>query len=124
MKDEDGNLKDVNLVDGLYVMIVNKWPEPFNFKVEAEALKESWTQTYLRYIRGIPEPEGKRRRLEECDEPPCEEAEDDGEAEDEADGEEEADGEDGSAEDGLLDEDEEEEEAYQDLIYFLIVMGI
>ena len=63
LKDEEGNFNDVVLQDGMYVMIINKWPEPLNFKVEIEEIKEPWTQAYLRHAMGIPEPEGSRRQL-------------------------------------------------------------
>ena len=111
LKDEEGNFNDVVLQDGMYVMIINKWPEPLNFKVEIEEIKEPWTQAYLRYTRGIPEPEGSRRRLQECEVPPCDGGEEE-DLEEFEEGEEEA-----EKEKGFFD-------TYEDLMYFLIIMGI
>ena len=59
MKDESGKLNDITLEDGMYIMIINKWPEPMNFKVEAQVKKEPWSQTFIRYVRGMDEEKPK-----------------------------------------------------------------
>ena len=31
LRNKKGKLKDIKLTDGLYVMIINKWPYPISF---------------------------------------------------------------------------------------------
>ena len=33
LRDDQGNIKDILLQDGMYVMIINKWPSPLTFEI-------------------------------------------------------------------------------------------
>lgn len=109
-------------------MIINKWPEPMNFKVEAQVKKEPWSQTFIRYVRGMDEekpklPLRRTQAKEDVEEETCEG--EDCEPENEAD-----DVQDASCEVepcGATKDDEvegEEEMQYKDLVYFLVIMAI